>query len=96
MRPDTYVHSLFHGYYFQDQSTITKEVITKETNSHIIYTGRTCVFLTSAAIMGVQMGEISLNRPLVRLYLCSLVCTSKGLLFYQCNICHNHSSAGHL
>jgi hypothetical protein len=27
--------------------------------SHIIYTGWSCSFLTSAAIMGVQMGEIS-------------------------------------
>jgi hypothetical protein len=27
--------------------------------SHIIYTGRSCSFLTSAALIGVHMGEMS-------------------------------------
>jgi hypothetical protein len=46
------------------------EVITEETNSlygtniktkfsHIIYTGQNCSFLTSAAVMAVQMVEMS-------------------------------------
>jgi hypothetical protein len=92
------------GFYFfdQNQSTVTIGVITKEVilcmvprkhNFHIIYTGWTCIFLTLAAILGVQMGEISLNRPWFRLYLCSLVCTSKGLLICPMSytyICHNH------
>jgi hypothetical protein len=49
---------------------VLSEVITEETNSlhgtnikpqfsHLIYTGRSCSFLTSAAITGVQMEEMS-------------------------------------
>jgi hypothetical protein len=52
------------------KSTIRIEVIAKETDylygtntktqfSHINYTGQSCSFLTSAAIMGVLMGEMS-------------------------------------
>jgi hypothetical protein len=63
MRPSTDVHALFHSYCC-NQSTISIEVITKETNSlygtniktqfsHIIYIGGSCSFLTSAAIIGV-------------------------------------------
>jgi hypothetical protein len=69
MKPSTYVHALFQGYCYS-QSTIRIEVITKEANplhgtniktqfSHIIYTGWSCSFLTSALMMGVQMGEMS-------------------------------------
>jgi hypothetical protein len=70
MRPSTCVHALFYGYCCQNQSIIRKEVITRETNSlygtniktqfsHIIYPGRSCSFLISAAIMKVQFGEMS-------------------------------------
>jgi hypothetical protein len=63
MRHSTYVRALF-------QRTVRIEVITKETNSlcrtnikteisHLIYTGWNCNFLTSTAIMEVQMGEMS-------------------------------------
>jgi hypothetical protein len=61
MRPSRYIHVLVN------QSTVRIEVITKETNgtnirtqfSHIICTGCSCSFLASAAVVGVQMGEIS-------------------------------------
>jgi hypothetical protein len=69
MRPSTRVHALFRGYCCYNQITIRIEVITKEPNSlcgtniktqfsHVIYTGRSCSFLTSAVITGVQMGEM--------------------------------------
>jgi hypothetical protein len=69
MRPSTYAHALLNGLCLQNQSTINIYANSKETNSlystnietqlsHIIYTGQTC-FLTSAAIMGVQMGQMS-------------------------------------
>jgi hypothetical protein len=54
----------------KNQSTIRIEVITEETNSLystniktqlslIIYTGQSCSFVSSAVIIGVQMGEMS-------------------------------------
>jgi hypothetical protein len=33
MRPSTYVHALFYGYCYYNQSTIRIDVITKETSS---------------------------------------------------------------
>jgi hypothetical protein len=62
--PSTYDHTMFHGYSSQNQSTMRIGVITRETNSlygansktpfpHLIYTGRSCTFLTNTAIMGV-------------------------------------------
>jgi hypothetical protein len=70
MRPSTYVHALFHGYCCYDQSSVRIDVITKDTNSlygtnlktqfsHIIDAEQSCSFLTSAAIMEVQVGEMS-------------------------------------
>jgi hypothetical protein len=83
MKSSTYVHALFYGYCCWYQSTIRREVITKEKNyqygtniktqfSHIIYAGRNCGFLTSAVITRVQMGEMSKLG-------CLIGCSTRGM-----------------
>jgi hypothetical protein len=70
MKPSTSAYALLHGYCSNQSTVRILQVITKETNplygikiraqfSHIVYTGQTCGFLTSAMTALVQMWEVT-------------------------------------